>query len=334
MRDLHVYALDAGGGALSALAGLPHCGAVVSRDESARGDRLLTRIVEEVERRQQVLARGGLGSVEDQRADARAGDRLPWIVLLIDGWEGLQVAYEEVEHGRPLERVGRLVREGGAVGVRVVLTGDRTVLTSRVGAAFRTRLVLPLPDPTDYGLAGIPVRQVPADRPPGRALLSDGTEAQVALLPGDPSAVGQVAAVERIAAETSVRHARAPTAAGMAPIRVEALPGHVEVEDVSAEAKALATGAAWALLGVGGDDLRPVGIDLLVDGPAFVVAGPPGSGRSTTLATVARWLGQQGRPTVVVSHRRSPLRSLGGEPGVLACLGPADAQRLHDLLRD
>jgi S-DNA-T family DNA segregation ATPase FtsK/SpoIIIE len=36
----------------------------------------------------------------------------------------------------------------------------------------------------------------------------------------------------------------------------------------------------------------------------------------------------------VVSHRRSPLRSLAREPGVLACLGPADTHRLHELLRD
>ena len=38
--------------------------------------------------------------------------RLPWLVLLVDGWEGLATAYESVDHGRPLETLLRLVREG------------------------------------------------------------------------------------------------------------------------------------------------------------------------------------------------------------------------------
>lgn len=333
VRDVHLYALDAGGGALTALAALPHCGAVVARDDAARGDRMLWRLVEEMERRHQLLAGSGLASHEEQRSRASPDDRLPWMVLMADGWEGLQSAFEDVDHGRPLDALARLVREGAAVGIRVLLTGDRTLLTNRVGAAFHERLVLRMPDPTDYGLAGIPMRHVPADLPAGRALLGDATEVQLALLPGDPSGAGQVAALERIAGRAGARHSRAPAPDHLSPMRVEALPGRISIEDVEVEAKVCSTGRGWALLGVGGDQLHPVGVDLLADGPAFVVAGPPGSGRSTVLATMGRWLRQQGHPTVLVCQRRSPLRALVGTPGLLGCLGPGDAQHLEDLLR-
>jgi len=340
VRDLHLYALDAGGGALSALAGLPHCGAVVGRDESARGDRLLTLLVDEVERRQQLLASSGWASTEEQRRLARPDDRLPWVVLLVDSWEGLQIAYEDVDHGRPLDVLARLVREGATVGYRVVLTGGRAVLTSRVGSSFHDRLVLRMPDATDYGLAGIALRRVPPDLPPGRALLTDGSEAQVALLPGDPSGAGQVAAIEGIAERARARLTAsaacavdAPAGPGPGPLRVDALPSRIGFDDLAPAAEEQSTNRGWALLGIGGDRLHPLGVDLVVDGPAFVIAGPPGSGRSTTLATVARWLGQHGRPTVVVAPRRSPLTALAGTPGVIACLGPADGEVLSELLR-
>jgi S-DNA-T family DNA segregation ATPase FtsK/SpoIIIE len=119
---------------------------------------------------------------------------------------------------------------------------------------------------------------------------------------------------------------------GLLPLRVEPLPGWVEVADVEAAAKEVASGPGWALVGVGGDELVPLGVDLDLDGPAFVVAGPAGSGRSTTLATMGRWLLGQGRRAVVVGHRRSPLLALSGAPGVLAILGPADAPALEQLL--
>src|SRR6185503_19712422 len=120
---------------------------------------------------------------------AAPADRLPWLVLLADGWEGLVTAYHAVDHGRPVETLLRLVREGAAVGIRVVLTGDRAVLSGRAGSAFRDRLVLRFADPADYGLAGISPRVVPAAMPPGRALVgADVREAQLAVL--DPETSG------------------------------------------------------------------------------------------------------------------------------------------------
>ena len=335
VTDLHLFGLDGGGGALTPLSALPHCGAVVGRDETARGDRLLRRLVEEVERRQRLLADAGHGSHEEQRRSAPPADRLPWLVLLVDGWEGLVTAFEQVDHGRPLDTVLRLVREGAAVGVRVVLTGDRTVLTGRAGSAFRDRLVLRLSDPADYGLAGISPRQVPTDLPPGRALVGpDALEAQLLVLDADTSGEGQVRALEAVAATARARPPAPHGHRGLWPLRVDPLPGRVDVVDIEAAAKEASTGSSWALVGLGGDELAPAGADLDVDGPAFVIAGPAGSGRSTALATMGRWLLGHGRAAVVVGHRRSPLQGLAGEPGVLAALGPADAAALEQLLVD
>ena len=201
VTDLHLYGLDGAGGGLAAMAALPHCGAVVGRDETSRGERLLARLAGELERRQRLLAHGGLGSHQEQRRAAPIDERLPWMVLLVDGWEGLVAAYESVDHGRPLDTLLRLVREGAAVGLRVVMTGDRAALTSRAGSAFRDRLVLRLADPADYALAGISPRQVPDAMPAGRALVWPAVqEAQLAVLDVAATGAGQGRALAAVAA--------------------------------------------------------------------------------------------------------------------------------------
>ena len=282
----------------------------------------------ELERRQRLLAKGGLGSHLEQRRAAPIDERLPWMVLLVDGWEGLVAAYESVDHGRPLDNLLRLVREGAAVGLRVVMTGDRAALTSRAGSAFRDRLVLRLADPADYALAGISPRQVPDAMPAGRALVWPAVqEAQLAVLDVAATGAGQGRALAAVAGRAAARQPASQPHAGFLPMRVEPLPARLEVDEVEAAAKAASTGPGWALVGVGGDELRPCGVDLDTDGPAFVIAGPAGSGRSTALATMGRWLLGQGRRAVVIAHRRSPLRALGDDPGVLAVLGSDDAER-------
>ncbi len=331
--DVHLYAFDGGGG-LAALAGLPHCGAVVARDETDRGTRLLHRLDDLLTARQQDLAAAGLGSLDERRGHDPA-DLVPWVVVIVDGWEALQQTYDGVDHGRPLDVLARLVREGGSAGFRVVLTGDRTLLTSRVGTAIRRRLVLDLPERSDYGLAGITPSQVPAAMPPGRALLApEAVEVQVAVLGQVPSGAGQVAGLQLLASSDASPIGGHDLAPAHRPLRVAPLPSRVRLDDIEREAKAAATGPAWLLVGVGGDDAVPLGVDLDADGPAFVIAGRPGSGRSSALISMGRWLLLQGRPFAVVAHRRSPLRRLREEPGSLGCLDPAAADQLTGLVSD
>ncbi len=63
VADAHVFAIDSGSGALVGLASAPHCGAVVSRDETGRGMRLLSRLAGEVARRQRLLREARVSSV-------------------------------------------------------------------------------------------------------------------------------------------------------------------------------------------------------------------------------------------------------------------------------
>ncbi|GAA3471579.1 FtsK/SpoIIIE domain-containing protein [Nonomuraea roseola] len=306
--DVHLHVIDCGSGAMLPLVALPHCGAVVTRDQLDRVERLLARLREEVGRRQQLLAEAGHASLAEYRA---AGHRLPWLVLMVDRWEGYVAAFEGYDYGRLTEALLQLLREGPAVGLRAVVTGDRSALLGQVSTVFDERLVLRLADPADYGLAGLPVKDLPAAMPPGRALSTSEhgvVESQIALLDPDPSGPAQVAALQTLA------RSREPE--GEPPLRVDALPMRITTAQ-ALELGPSGEGPLWALLGVGGDALAPVGVNLLAHGPGAVIAGPPRSGRSSALLTAARSLISSGTPVVAVVPRRSPLRELEGALAVL-----------------
>ena len=321
-HDVHVYAIDCGSNALLPLMRLPHVGAVVSRDEPDRVRRLIERLLGEIARRQQLLAMEGASSAAEQRASAAHEDRLPWMVLLLDSWEGFASTFENYNYGQLLEAAQRIFREGSAVGLKVVMTADRSGLSGNVSSAFADRLVLRFADPNDYSTAGLQAREVPKNMPPGRALRITDTgvdETQIGLLTDDPAGQAQVRALREMAEEAGARYGRLP--ANRRPMRVDALPARITV----AEAMALdpdftPPSPLWALLGVGGDELHPIGIDLEENGPGFVIAGPPKSGRSTLLVAATESLLRAGTRVVLVTPRRSPLRELQGRDGVLGLL--------------
>src|SRR5690606_32649760 len=76
----------------------------------------------EVGRRQQLLAEAGHASLAEYR---QAGHRLPWLVFMLDRWEGFVAAFEGYDYGRLIEALLQLLREGPAVGLRAVITSDR-----------------------------------------------------------------------------------------------------------------------------------------------------------------------------------------------------------------
>jgi S-DNA-T family DNA segregation ATPase FtsK/SpoIIIE len=315
-QDLHIYAIDAGGG-LGSLAELPHCGAVVGGHEPDRARRLLAMLGAELSVRQALLTAGGFGSISELRSSRPIGP--PHILLAIDGWESFVSAHEEVSGGATVESAHQLLRRGEAVGIHVVITAERSGLVGRLASSIENRLVLRLADRSDFSLIGLPIRSLPAELPAGRGIWVEGLlETQIFTLTGDPTGVGQSQAILEIAAESSRRDAGLPH--HVRPRRVEVVPARISWIEIAAEAAFHhRSGAAVVILGVGGDELQPITVDLLDAGPGFVISGPPRSGRSTALATIAANLTVSGWRVVAITPRPSLLATFAS-----AVLSPAD----------
>ncbi|MDP9220075.1 MAG: FtsK/SpoIIIE domain-containing protein [Actinomycetota bacterium] len=325
--QVHLHAIDDGSGAMQALARLPHAGVVAGCDDAARSVRLLDRLTEEVARRRSLFGVNGFGCLAEQHAEAEPPDRLPYLVLLIDGWESVTASWESVEHGRPIETLHQLMRDGAGVGLRVAITGDRSLLMSRISGLVRDKVVLRLADPTDLTLAGIPLSAVPERWPAGRGLrVIDRAEIQVALLTSDPAGPAQIAALDRIARDPL--DSTAGTTQHCRPMRIERLPLAITRAELARPVGELRAG--WALVGAGGDAAEPLGLSLA--GSSALVAGPGKSGRSTTLATMATWLGEHGTPIVGLVAGRSTLADVRGGAGILDVVERTDVMRLRDLL--
>jgi S-DNA-T family DNA segregation ATPase FtsK/SpoIIIE len=330
--DVHIYGIDCASGALGPLEELPHCGAVVSRDAVDRIERLVTKLRAEIMRRQQLLAAAGFTGLMEQRASG-TGPKLPWMLLLIDWWEGYVSAFESYDYGRLIDSLVQILREGNAVGLRAVATTDRTALIGQTGAVFSNKMVFRMTDRDDANLADIPARSLPNHQSAGRLMFDakpNPLEAQIALLAEDPSGLAQASAIRQLAGQARDRYPRPPRE--LRPLRTDALPSNITFEQTLALDPDFAPPSRlWVMAGAGGDELSPRGLDLNEDGPGIVVAGPGRSGRSTALLTMARSLLRAQTPILVITPRRSPLRSLDGEPGVLAMLG-ADFE--PDVLRE
>ncbi|WP_409332176.1 FtsK/SpoIIIE domain-containing protein [Trujillonella humicola] len=290
---LHVHVLDHDGGALArAAAVLPHTGTTVGADDPLRTVRLVDRLGAEVAAR---------------RASGRT---TPHLLVLVDGVEALSAQLDDADPGRGSTALVRLVREGGAAGLTCVLTADRAVPGGRLAAAVGTRLVLPLPDRADYGIAGVPARAVPGHRPPGRALMGEAAvECQLALPRPLPAGAARPGGPRSAAL-------RIPE---LAPDPQVALPRH-------------RTGACALRvpLGPGGDEGHVLTVDLARSG-GLLVAGPPASGRSAVLAALTTHLSAAGVPVLHVTGRG---RATAGGDAQRAEGAGADGRRPEDLRAD
>lgn len=258
--DVHLFGIDCGNGALQVLGRLPHCGAVVTRGRADHLARLVGRLTAALHTRRQLFAEGGFTDLAAQRQAVPADRRLPRLVLLVDRWEGLRELSGRVDGERLAEDLRLLMRDGGPVGIRVVLTADAEGLDARTAALVTDHLVLDRRDKDGYRRLGVdpPLGHLQ----PGRALRAfSACEVQIALLDGGPSSRGQSDALDALAArlrerDTHVPHTRRPFTIDDAPRAAEQFhvgPGTgrpVGREDVLAWLRdRQSTGASAALLG-------------------------------------------------------------------------------------
>ncbi|MEV5411200.1 FtsK/SpoIIIE domain-containing protein [Thermopolyspora sp. NPDC052614] len=325
--DVHIYGIDAGGGGLAALEPLPHCGAVVSRHDTERVERLLNRLTAELTARQERCSERGVAGLNELRAALPPRERPAHILVLIDGWDAISAVLEEYDNGRPMDLVIRLLREGAAMGVHVVATSERSLLGGRLAAHNDHKLLLRQGDRSDYTVIGLLPSAVPSSIPPGRGWhVLSRTETQVALLAPGTAGQEQVEALREIGAEAAQRDAKVP--AERRPFQVTALPRSVDFAVAYERVPAELRRPMWGLLGMGGDEAGPIGVDFASWGSVFAVLGPPRTGRSNTLGALSVSLLAGGTSLVVLTPRDSPLRSLARHPQarVLTDPDPSDEQ--------
>ena len=333
---LHVYAVS--GGSLSGLGSLPHCGAHALWDDVPRLERLVARLAAEVADRRLRLAASPHATFADWW---HSGDALTPVALLlvVDDWDVLAQRTEDLTHGTLVERLLGVLREGAGVGLTAVLAGDRALLVGRTASALTNRVLLRLADRTDVALAGLPTRAVPTHQPPGRGVLLDGTEIQIALPPSGrlSSPVHAEGAAQLLHPQAYLATDPAKPSATLAeaaspphkPWRVDALPSQVHAALLPRPGGPDDT----VLLGVGGDHLAPLGLSPERDGRRWIVSGGNGAGVSTALAAIAADVLSHDHRVAVVAARQGPWGALRDDARVTWCDDPTQPGALLALKR-
>lgn len=321
-RDVAIYCLDFGGGALSALQALPHVGAVAGRADADLVRRTVAELHALVSAREARFAALGIGSIAEYRAgrrDGRFDDPFGDVFLVIDGWPTFRGDFESLEPA-----ITALAVQGLSLGVHVVVTASRwadfrPALKDQLG----TRIELRLGDPAESEMDRKRARQL-VQNAPGRGLTRAGRELLIALprLDGVASAVGIGATMARVGDILRLQYgdARAPG--------VRLLPACVRGHELGPVSRARP--ATEALLGLGERDLAPVLVDFAAQ-PDLVILGDPGCGKSTVLRTLCGDLVDHNDPSrvqlLIVDFRRALLGVVESEhlAGYAPSAGALDA---------
>ncbi|WP_393916392.1 type VII secretion protein EccCa [Halostreptopolyspora alba] len=308
-----VYAIDFGGGGLSAFEELPHVAGVAGRSEPERVRRVLTDVHSQLDRREQVFQQARLDSPAALR-QARANGAVPKgvvgdVFLLIDGWSAVRESFDDAD-----ETLLDIVSRGPSLGVHTVVTGAASSqIRSKLQALFGGRVEFRLTDTFDSGIGRKLNEELPKETP-GRALLADENMAHIALprLDGVAGDEDLGAGVRDLVRQVGQRWTQKPVQ------RVRTLPDTVGLDEL-----VRAHSGPGLVMGMAERDLAPAAM-LPDEDPHLVVFGDPQTGKSTLLRGLLRQLTQ--RPAeevgiVLVDYRRAHL-GLVGESHLLAyCTG-------------
>ena len=250
---------------------------------------------------------GGLGTVLSA-ADPRRLARLIALllrerhprVLVVDDVDLAIRALERLPRAAGTDLWERAVREGRHTGLALAVSGTPAEV-SRLVPHATARIALPVEGPHEDVLLGVPRELAGGRTRPGQAVHLDGLGAvrcQIAL-PGDT----HPRATERAPAGRDPR----PTRTGRTPTRLVPIPLLVRYPPTEPAHPPTEPDPDRLPLGRGGDRAAPIAVEV---GSGVLVVGPAGSGRSTTLATLAAGLRAAGRPPLIVA-RTGPLAAVG-----------------------
>lgn len=291
---VHVYAIDFASGSLTMLETLPHVAAVVSADDEERIGRVLRRLTALLDERIRTYSRVNASTITEYRQLGNPNE--PRILLLLDAIGPFREQYEHTSHTPFFTMLSQLASDGRAVGIHVIITADRpNAISMSLASTIQRRLVLRLASDDDYLMAGVPSDILSANSPAGRGIIEDveygNIEVQVGVLGGDANVAVQARAIEHLAQ-------RMRASSFVPPEPIQRLSEHIELDALPVD-----TGTGGAVIGVADETLSPLGINAA---GVFMLTGPPGSGRSTALVTLAQSVRRQQPGTRIVHVAPAP----------------------------
>jgi S-DNA-T family DNA segregation ATPase FtsK/SpoIIIE len=300
-EQVQIYALDFGGGTLSALADLPHVGSVAGRLEPERLRRTVAELNGLLAARERLFTEHRIDSMASYRRMVAAGaapsDGFGDVFLVVDGWGTVRQEYEALETA-----ITQLAARGLGYGIHVVLSIQRWMdLRPALRDLVSSRLELRLGDPSESEVDRRAASDVPGASP-GRGLSPDRLHLLSALprIDGADSVDDLTAGVADLVAR--VRDSWSGSTA--APVRL--LPQRLPWQQLPPPP---ADRAAVAI-GVDEDELAPVFLDFDAE-PHFLAIGDVESGKSAVLRAVARGIAQRWTPDgakiITIDYRRGLL---------------------------
>lgn len=316
---VQVYGIDAASNGLQMLEVLPHVGGIINAEDNERVGRLLRYVRGIIEKRAESFAQVKAGSIAEYRRLANKPDE-PRIIVMVDGLATFRELYEFRAGMNQFETLQQIATDGRPMGVHIVMAGDSPKsLPASLASSVQRLLVFRLATADDYSNLGLPRDVLTPASPPGRGMI-DGGEIQVAIFGGTSNLALQARQVASLA-ETLRRQGvkQAP--------RVESLPEMVDLDVLPAAT------AGNVLIGVDDFNLEPAGLQAT---GALMLTGPPSSGRTTALVTLAEALKRStpGTRRVYFGSRRSAIANLPvwDESIVTAGALEPELQRFIDLV--
>ncbi len=319
--ELHFYLLEFGGQALKVFEDLPHVGGVFTPLDNERVKRLLRFLLDSLDERKNLCNRAGVDGLvrlRELRPPGSEAGAPPAIVVIITGFMEFRTLFQD-----EMLQLTRLIREGGPYGVHVVLAGDRAGDTpTAISGVVARRVVLRLADADEYSIVmGTRLRPSKEQKfTPGRGWYGrPPLEFQTASPGYEGDENKQIAELQQIVDKMNCAWQ------GPRPEPVEVLQAVIPMRQVLSRVPTpppLPQQPQLAVpIGLDGVRLRPALVDLVDDGPDFIVSSTPQGGKTTLLLSWALALAEFNSPQqvqfVLVAGRRNSLRSLEGMPHVL-----------------
>lgn len=277
-QEVHFFVLDFGGGSFASMRRAPHVSAVVTRDQPAIVERLLSEIEAIVDDRELFFRENGIESMQAYRRGRARGqwdDGYGDVFLVIDGWATFRAEFEGVDL-----RISALLQRALSFGVHLMVATSRwNDMRQQIQEVIGTRLELRLGTPSESLVSRDVAELVPEGRP-CRGIAMSGHQILVCLprIDGDQDAQTLADGVSEM-----VDRIEAALPAGHGP-KLRLLPTMIPAEDVDR-----LRGAEGPGLVVGVEESRLEALRLNAEATAMMcVFGESRSGKTNMLRTLIR----------------------------------------------